>query len=334
MLVMALWGIALLGLFAISLGSGVRQKATLLNRLTTLDALYPIAYSGVEKAKSIIRSDTNTDVDLLTDAWAAPPTKIQVANGEFSFVADDGSGVVDEERKVNLNHAGVEIISRLFQSVSGLGKEEAEEIAYNLTDWMDSDSSFGHPQYGAEASYYENLSKPYTAKNAPFEVIDELLLVKGMTPEIFEKVLPFVTVYGTGRVNVNTAGRQVLTALGFSPAGVETLVKYRAGADGKDGTGDDAFFSSVDGIQNDLTRSGGTVLDSGQEALLAGLSAASRIGVNSSVFSVRSLGVLERNGASVEVEAMFNRQGKVFYQRVKDVHLTPPGGGGLSERAG
>lgn len=318
MLVMALWCISLLGLFSISLGFGVRQKAALLGRLTTLDALYPIAYSGVEKAKSLVQSDTNTDVDILTDAWALPSAETEVQNGKFSFVAGDGS-VVDEERKVNLNHTSAEIASRLFQQVSGLSKEEAEEIVYNLIDWMDSDSFFGHPQYGAEASYYENLNKPYTAKNTPYEVIDELLLVKGMTPEVFKKVLPYVTIYGSGQVNMNTASREVLAALGFSSAGVETIASYRAGDDREEGTGDDRFFSSVEGIQNDLASSGDAVLDSSQEVLLSGLSMSSRVGVNSSVFSVGSVGVLEKNGVSVEVESYFTRQGKVLYQRVKEV---------------
>jgi general secretion pathway protein K len=319
MLVMALWCISLLGVFSISLGFGVRQKASLLNRLTTLDALYPIAYSGVEKAKSLVHSDMNLDVDNFTDAWAAPSATTKVAGGKFSFIMTDGSGVVDEERKINLNNTSVEIVFRLFQRVSGLGKDEAEELVYNLIDWMDSDSFFGHPQFGAEASYYENLKKPYTAKNAAYEVMDELLLVKGMTPEIFEKILPYVTIYGTGQVNMNTASREVLAALGFSPKAVDIIASYRAGADGVDGTADDRFFSSVNGIQSALAGSGGTVLDPGQEALLSGLVMASRVGVSSSVFSVRSLGVLEKNGASMEVEAYFNRRNKVFYQRAKDI---------------
>ena len=67
-------------------------------------------------------------------------------------------------------------------------RERAEEAAYCLIDWMDSDSFFGHPQYGAEAQYYESLNRPYTPANKPFEVLDEMLLVKGVTPELFEKI--------------------------------------------------------------------------------------------------------------------------------------------------
>ena len=48
------------------------------------------------------------------------------------------------------------------------------------------------------------------------EVLDELLLVKGVTRDIFDKVKDRVTVYGTGQVNINTAGMRVLQSLGMS----------------------------------------------------------------------------------------------------------------------
>lgn len=322
MLVLALWSLSLLALFSLSLGFGVRQKAMLLSRLSTLDALYPIAYSGVEQAKSLVRSDANFDVDTLTDAWAAQRARFQriaLHGGTFSLVTDGLSPVVDEERKVNLNHTSVEIVSRLLQRVSGLDRDESDELVYNLLDWMDSDSFFGHPDYGAEDSYYENLRKPYSAKDAPYEVLDELLLVKGMTPEIFTRIKPFITVYGSGQVNLNTAGREVLAALGFSPLGVETIAKYRAGADGEDGTSDDRLFANVGSVANDISVIGGTPLDASQVVLLSGLVMAGRVGVVSSAFQVTSLGVLDKNGASVEVEAVFNRTSQVLYLRVGEV---------------
>jgi len=199
-LVLALWALMMLSIFSLSLSFGVRQRAALLDRLSTLDALYPIAYSGVENAKSLLKSDADTRVDTLTDAWAGPSVKtVPMANGSFILGNGKQPGLVDEERKINLNTTNVEILSRLFQAASGLDREHSQEVAYCLIDWMDSDSFFGHPQYGAEAPYYEDLRFPYTAKDKPYELLDEMLLVKGVTPELFEKMKPFVTVYGSGR---------------------------------------------------------------------------------------------------------------------------------------
>ncbi len=318
MLVMALWALTLLVLFSLSLGFGVRQKAALLSRLSALDAVYPIAYSGVEEAKSLVKSDADFDVDAMSDAWASGSKRRELGKGVFSLQTDGSLPVVDEERKVNLNTTSAEIAARLFERVAGLSKEDADELVYNLLDWMDSDSAFGHPQYGAEASYYENLQKPYTAKNASYEVLDELLLVKGMTPEIFSKVRPYVTVYGTGRVNMNTASREVLAALGFSAAGVDVIAKYRAGKDAADGTADDLFFTNVNSIAGDILGTGETPLDDSQTVLLSGLIAGDRLSVVSSAFSVTSRGELP-NGAGLEVDCVFDRKGAVLYQRTGEV---------------
>ena len=106
-------------------------------------------------------------------------------------------------------------------------------------DWRDPDKL--HRLNGAEDDYYLSLRVPYKAKNGNFETIDELLLVKGMTPEILygnvadperraalEAQLPWerqlgpgellgvarhLSVFGTGQVNVNTASPEVLRAL-------------------------------------------------------------------------------------------------------------------------
>ncbi len=320
MLVMALWTLMLLSVFSVSLGFGVRQKASLLLRLSTLDALYPIAYSGVEYAKSLVKSDPDINLDSFLDPWAAAADSshaVRVEGGSFSLVGC--VPVTDEESKININQTTAEILIRLLRTVPGLSKDNAEEIAYNILDWMDSDSAFGHPKYGAETSYYEGLDKPYSAKDAPFETIDELLLVKGITPEIFEKIRPGITVYGSGTVNINTANAQVLSALGFSSDSITSLLHYRMGDDGKDGTSDDHYFKNESTVATDLKEIAKTPLESSQEILLAGLIQTGHIGVTSTFFSVTSRGVLEKNGAAIQVEAVFNRKAQVFYQRMGNI---------------
>jgi type II secretory pathway component PulK len=321
-LVFALWALMMLSIFSLSLSSGVRQRATLLDRLTTLDALYPIAYSGVESAKSLVKSDLEPSVDTLTDSWAGSVSKnVGMANGYFWLGSAKHPGLVDEERKINLNAANAGILYRLFQAVAGLDRERAEEVVYCLLDWMDSDSFFGHPKYGAEASYYEDLRLPYSAKNKPYELLDEMLLVRSMTPDLFEKVKPFVTVYGSGKVNINTASGEVLHALGFSTTGVETIARYRAGKDAIDGTSDDNFFTSVKGILADLNNKGETPLDVAQAAVLDSLLTASRLDVSSTFFSVKSHAVLTKNNASLDIDAVIDRRGNVYYCRASEAKL-------------
>ena len=142
-----------------------------------------------------------------------------------------------------------------------------------------------------------------------------------MTPELFEQIRPFVTVYGNGLVNINTAPREVLGALGFSGEGVETITRYRAGSDGVEGTSDDKFFTNTGTILTDLATKGDKPLDTTQEVVLESLLTASRLGVSSTAFGVLSHAVLAKNGASLDVEAVVDRQGRILYSRASEVKL-------------
>jgi general secretion pathway protein K len=320
-LVLAMWALMILTLFSISISYSVQRRVALLSRLQTLDALYPVAYSGVEVCKSLIADDSQKDIDTLSDVWASVPASdpSELKNG--SFVIGDGkrNGLVDEESKVNLNKAKPDVLARLLQQVTKINKDEAEELAYCLIDWMDSDSFFGHPDYGAEDSTYESLDKPYSAKDSKYELLDEMLLVSGMNIDIFEAIKPYVTVHGMGHINLNTASRPVLLSLGLSPEFCDKIVRYRSGPDGRDGTGDDQYFQNLPAIVDDLDKSGGTPTDLTQKAILDGLSAAGDVALYSSVFSARIVARLEKNNASVELDAVMDRKGKVKLARSSGV---------------
>jgi len=95
---------------------------------------------------------------------------------------------------------------------------QAQEIIDALTDWIDADDR--ESDYGAEDSYYQSLNPPYSCKNGPVETMEELLLVKGITPELLyggpgrPGLADFLTVYGTdGHININTAPAELLQAL-------------------------------------------------------------------------------------------------------------------------
>lgn len=78
---------------------------------------------------------------------------------------------------------------------------QASEIVDALIDWMDTDSNtngFG----GAEQSYYNGLEVPIVVSNAPMTTISELSLVKGVTPEIYERLLPNVIALPTTAQNI------------------------------------------------------------------------------------------------------------------------------------
>ena len=83
-------------------------------------------------------------------------------------------GLDDEASKINLNAAPKDVLVKL--------PRVTQEIADAILDWRDADSTPGAG--GAEDAYYLALDPPYRCKNQPFETLEELLLVKGVTPEI------------------------------------------------------------------------------------------------------------------------------------------------------
>lgn len=334
-LILALWSLSFLAVLSLSVGYGARQKATLLNRLDTMNHLYAIAYSGVEKARGLFQiEDPTSGQDTLLDEWAysEPDFKeVPVGDGHFTVghtVYDPDQevqvmwyGLIDEERKINVNTADAATLSRLFEFLGELDSDEAQKIGYAIMDWRDADSMFQHPRHGAEDDFYEGLKVPYQSKDALLESVDELLLVDGMNREIFDKIEPYVTVFGSGEVNINTASEEVLLALGLGEGLVTKIFSYRAGLDGEMLTADDRYFASVSSIISDLQTI--AIISLPEEAAIDTLVSFEKLSTASNYYQVRSKGVLTKNGASLLIEAVIDRDGKVYFSRMSGVQWPP-----------
>lgn len=86
--------------------------------------------------------------------------------------------IIDTASRLNVNTASARDLAML----PGLRDDPATALA--IVDWRDADDTEGalESALGAEDSYYQSLSPPYAPRNAPIGSIDELLLVRGMTP--------------------------------------------------------------------------------------------------------------------------------------------------------
>lgn len=108
-------------------------------------------------------------------------------------------------------------------------------IVESLADWIDNDD-IPRPG-GAEVVQYQNSKRPYKPRNNYPESLDELLLVKGFTPEVFMSVNRYLSVYATdGLVNINTAPKEVLAALSDEMTGAlaDEIIKRRKEAPFRD----------------------------------------------------------------------------------------------------
>ncbi len=135
----------------------------------------------------------------------------------------------DENGKINLNgiNDGNKGILIEYFTQMGIDVLDADVIVDSILDWIDPDD-LNHLN-GAENNYYETLPEPYKTKNAPFSSIEELVLVRGVTPEIFESIRNNITVYGGEQivVNINIASKKILSSvLGLSGELVDELMLY------------------------------------------------------------------------------------------------------------
>lgn len=184
--------------------------------------------SGVNLARLILReqAEQSLSFDALNQKWAGGVIPLPV-DGQTAFVR-----ITDESGKVNINNlisnAGYpdkktrELVERLFVLL-----DVGSDLADTIQDWIDKDDV--PLDRGAENSYYQGLSRPYTCKNARLDSLEELLLVRGVTREVYNKIGPFLTVHSDPYVNVNTAEATVLQSLDerITPDLAMEIVQYR-----------------------------------------------------------------------------------------------------------
>lgn len=166
-----------------------------------------------------------------TEVWRTDGTvySSQLGDGYYTI------RVTDESGKVDINTVSDVVLKNLLINL-GIQEEEVDTIVDSIMDWKDPDDL--HRLHGAESDYYMSLPNPYKAKDANFDALEELLLVKGMTSEILygsasggEKrgIINFLTINsGMNKININAAPKEVLMAIpGMTPEFADMIINYR-----------------------------------------------------------------------------------------------------------
>lgn len=215
MLIMALASIAAAAVLT-SATAAIRRIATL------IDGEKAWWYAdGLESwVRAILDRDRikNAAVDSLDEDWHRPVDYLPVEQGGLRGHIEDLQG------RFNLNNLSIkgttqyrEQFQRLFQNIEGLDPSLATAIAEGISDWVDVDQVPSGPG-GAEDSDYQSLPQPYRAANQAMRSPTELLAIKGVTREIYQRLAPYVATLplsgqtGTA-VNVNTALLPVMMSL-------------------------------------------------------------------------------------------------------------------------
>lgn len=274
-LLIALTVISLIVALTLQFNKNMRQNLLASGIQSNKGKLEVMASSGVNLAMAVLLKDAkDNEHDSLQDSWAL------LADENLSKLFDAGLLTIkisDNDGKFQINSmvhsknqqpdgkSPQQVIAQeedarnilwrlLRQEPFNLEDGAARAIIDSLIDWIDTDDGDGEEEYGAESSYYLGLDTPYACKNGPVEFVEELLLVKGFTPELLfgtEKqpgLAALLTAQGNdGKININTADPLVLQALheDMTKEMVEDMLAFRADKNNKDKLASPAWVTEV-----------------------------------------------------------------------------------------
>jgi len=247
-LMLVLWLILVLAAVAAAAVAAVRRQSDVVVNLRTTAQARAAAESGVVVAVHELRTSfaaTATFADL-PGAYSAVADALDRLGVQRLGDARFQVAVVDLNSRIDLNNADEATLVAFLGSL--VGEDGARGLAEALLDWRDPD---GTPRpMGAEAAAYAAGGSGFVPPNGPLRRLEELLRIRGFTDSIADAIAPYVTVWGDGRLNVNTAPERVLAAFpGIGPGSASSLAERR-GARG---------LGSVTALRDELSQGGGAV---------------------------------------------------------------------------
>lgn len=254
-----------------------RQGAALLAVLWLAAALSAIAFTIANTVRGEMeRSSTDADglkayylaegaIDRMLvymeagSAFTGPDGKPRFQEGITRFVPMNfPTGVVrleliPENSKLNVNTASPNDLGNLLLAL-GVGPDRAQAVLAGIIDWRSGTPGGSFSEFD---QYYLSLSPSFRARHASLEEIEELLLVRGVTPDLFYgsytpnaqgRLVPHhglrdcLSVYGSpGALDINTVAPETMVAVGVPPATAAAIVALRNNAQIRDMTALAAF---------------------------------------------------------------------------------------------
>jgi general secretion pathway protein K len=247
-LVLVLWILAFLSVLVGEFCLAMRTEVNITTNFKEETLSYYYAKAGVHLAThrllygGIFPDSVEADEEIREEEaveWHPGSRIPPISFGEGSIEIE----IENESGKININYADSGLL-RMMLNPFDLDEKDRDIIVDSILDWRDADDLFR--LNGAESEYYGSLVHPYGAKNGLFDSVEELLFVRGVTPEIFYGGLrEMVTIYPVGelspdhpnvqppvnasRININAAPSRVLDALPeMTDDLVLSILEYRA----------------------------------------------------------------------------------------------------------
>jgi general secretion pathway protein K len=218
-LVTVLWSVMILSAIAVSMLST--------GRLATRLAVDGVARA---QAEALVDAAVNRAVLGLIDPridhrWRVDGVPRDAVFREYPVSV----AIQDEYGKIDLNLASDQTLRQMF-AIAGAAPDAADALADAVLDWREKGDL--RRLHGAKADDYHAAGDDYRPRGGPFQTIDELQLVMGMTPALFQQLEPIVTVYSQRQtLNTETAPRfALLSQAGMDPLHADALIQARSAA--------------------------------------------------------------------------------------------------------
>ncbi|MEO5358071.1 MAG: type II secretion system minor pseudopilin GspK [Nitrospirae bacterium YQR-1] len=202
---------------------GVFVKTNVLYNFKDGQNLSLIADSGINLAGGYIKDYLSSNKYTTYASYVIPVAKISGSSGEALIIS-----IFDENSKFNINtiinengttnDKALSTFKRLLKAVN-----LNENIALYIADWIDKD---GTERISTSEGQPNSNTQP---KNNYFYSVDELLNIPQISAYDYKKLLRYVTVYGDGLININTASKEVLIALDeeITSSTAKKIIEYR-----------------------------------------------------------------------------------------------------------
>ncbi len=255
-----------------------------------------LARGGQTVGRMLLQEDRNgyDSPDDPVELWAQGVTNYPVAEGAVSIEIHDLDGRLDLNRLVDAQgNPNVVLRGRFERLCEQLGLDDPPGLTDAVIDWLDEDDVA--EELGAESDYYLGLQPPYPSANGPLTTPLELQRVRGFDRKSLTLLLPFITVYGGDKLNINSAPREILLAWDeeMTEEIAETVLAGRA----------DAAYKSIDQLRDILGVDNFSILNRNLDLV-----------VTSQYYHIASRGEV---GAGVRrLEAIVNKQGnRLLWQK-------------------
>ncbi len=184
------------------------------------------ARGGLQLAIAVVRDTNDLGADVRLAGFRHGKEEFTIGDGACSLTITEESGRLNVNTLKDKNgQIDRKRVDQLLKLIDLLNRQQPQgpRIGYGLAaaiiDWTDPGDEVTQLPFvkgesvGAESSHYEALDPPYSCKNRPIDVIDELLQIRGMTPQTLARLRDFLTSTGDGRININAAPKLVIECL-------------------------------------------------------------------------------------------------------------------------